>query len=86
MPRLNLPAKSVFFTGNYAFEVWLNQDETQKIEVYSTPFRTPLIPVDLLGFKIVGTNAKLVTVHLFYEPMKGVITGRHIEKGSQKKT
>ena len=82
--RLNLPAKAIYCSGDAAFEIWLNEDERQKIEVYATPFRTPIIPVDIFGFKIVGTATKKVTVHLLYEPQS--ISLRRTREGSDKKT
>lgn len=86
MPRLNLPAKAIMLSGDAAFEVWLNQDETQKIEVYNSPYRTPIIPIEVFSFKIVAADTKKVTVHLFYDEQKGVVSGKHIERSEMKRT
>lgn len=84
-PELNLPAKAIMVTGNAKTAVFINQDNDQAIRIYGINAH-PYVEIDVMSFRIEQANTKLTTIHLFYEPMKGVISGKPTERGEFKKT
>lgn len=69
-PELNLPAHAVALRGDAAFSVDLNDNPTQHLEAYATPFRIPKVDTKVSSYKLEGTDTKLVNVILWYKPRR----------------
>lgn len=68
--ELKLPIVAVMFRGDAAFSVELNNNPHQHLEAYATPFRIPRLEVKVSGYKLEGTDTKLVNVILWYKTLK----------------
>ena len=66
-PELNLPANAIALRGDAAFSVELNGNPHQHLEAYATPFRIPKIDAKVSGYKLEGTDTKVVNIIIWYK-------------------